>query len=422
MIRALAAPAAAILAMTPAAVAADDSESCDAWAATPAAWDEVERALRANYAYLDRVDDPDALLARAGEAARLAGTIGELARLTETLGYAFRDGHFHIRPVSAPERAWIPSSSDFWVARSDGRWIVSDVRQRSDAAGSGIRPGWEVRKMGDESIEAAARAALAPVVDEPSPAQLEYAANVVLTGFLGQARSFTFESPDGRRTLDLQPAQQSLGERPDTGLTVFEHDGIARIRFNNSLGDNAMIEAFDRAISNAQDARGLIIDLRDTPGGGNTTVARAILGHFVDKPAIYQVHRNAYEEAVFGVRRQYAEYVFPRGDRFTGPVAVLAGRWTGSVGEALAMAFDRTVGAETIGSPLADLLGTLNNSETENGCLRFAFAWDRLMAADLSAREDWEPATRIEAADTAADGSDAALAAALTWMDGERSE
>ncbi|AWW75711.1 hypothetical protein CD351_14860 [Erythrobacter sp. KY5] len=400
----------------PVPATASDAKDCDAWAQTPEAWDEVEVILRENYAYLGRVPDVDALLSKAGASARKAQTVGELARIAETLGYAFRDGHFHVRPVSSPERAWIPSSSDFWTIRSGDRWIVADVKQGSDAAALGVRPGWQLISMDGEAIEARAKAALAPVEADPDAGQVEYAVNVVTTGFLGHERKLTFATPEGERTLTLAPAQQALGERPDGGLEITDHGGVARIRFHDSLGDNAMVEAFDSAMMEVAEARGLIIDLRDTPGGGNTTVARTILGHFVTEASVYQVHRNAYEDAVFGVPRQYAEYVFPRGSHFSGPVVVLAGRWTGSAGEALAMAFDRTVGATTIGSPLADLLGTLNRTSTDNRCLSFAFAWDSLFSRDMTPREDWLPGTVMEASDTGEDGGDAALEVALDWF------
>ena len=43
-------------------------------------------------------------------------------------------------------------------------------------------------------------------------------------------------------------------------------------------------------------ARKLVIDLRDTASGGNTTMARAVLGWFVTRPTFYQVHNLPAEE------------------------------------------------------------------------------------------------------------------------------
>ncbi len=391
---------------------------CDDWARSDAAWPEVEAILRQNYAYLSRVADLDALLVSAGARAAEATTVAELGTIAEALGYAFRDGHFHVRPVAGPERAWIPSSSDFWVERVGDAWRIVDVRRDSAAFSQGLRPGWELIEMDGRPVAALAREALAPVQTDPDAAQLGYAVNVVTTGRLGAARRFTVRRDGVLREVALPPAQQSITARPQALLSVTDHGGIAQIRFHNTLGDNGVITAFDAALDNLAGAKPLVIDLRDTPSGGNATVARAILGHFLAEPKVYQVHRNAYEEAVFGVPRQYAEYVFPRGERWDRPVVVLAGRWTGSVGEALAMAFDRTAGVTTIGTPLADLLGTLNTNETDNGCLSLSFAWDRLSAAEGTAREDWQPLVLLDAGDTAADGTDPALEVALTRLRG----
>ncbi|MFM7376737.1 MAG: S41 family peptidase [Erythrobacter sp.] len=393
-----------------------DQASCDAWAASDAAWPEVASILRQNYAYLGRVADADAVLAAAGASAADVTSVAQLGTIAEALGYAFRDGHFHVRPVAGPERAWVPSSSDFWIGRRGAAWVVSDVRPDSAAYRQGVRPGWELLEMDGRPVADLAREALRPVVSDPDAAQLEYGVNVVTPGRLGQARRFTFRHASRERRIDLPPAQESFAPRPDGPFSVIDHGGIARIRFHNSLGDNGVIAAFDAALASLDGTRALILDLRDTPGGGNTTVARAILGHFVAEPAIYQIHRNAFEDAVFGVPRMYAEYVVPRGPRWDRPVVVLAGRWTGSVGEALAMAFDRTAGVPTIGAPLADLLGTFNTNATDNGCLELKFAWDSLYSADGTPREAWQPREVLTSADSASDGTDPALAAALALL------
>lgn len=408
----------AVLVLAPSNLSAQSSaEACDTWARSAEAWPEVERILRQNYAYLGRVADPDAFLAKAAANAAEVTGAAELGAVTERLGYAFRDGHFHVYPITEPQRAWIPSSSDFWVEGKAGRWLVSDVRRDSAAYLAGLRPGWEVVGMDGRPIAELARAALSPLVSHPNPEQLEYAVNLVTTGRLGAGRSFGFSDGEAARKVDLPPAQQSIAPRPPTLFTRFDHGKIVRIRFNNSLGDNPLIPAFDAAMADLGDAEALILDLRDTPGGGNTTIARAILGHFVGEAVVYQVHQRVFEQAVFGVPRQYAEYVFPRGRRWDRPVVVLAGRWTGSVGEALAMAFDRAANVTTIGTPLADLLGTLEANPTENRCLELKFAWDSLYAPDGTPREDWAPRVALPAGDTASDGSDPALAAALAMLE-----
>lgn len=88
------------------------------------------------------------------------------------------------------------------------------------------------------------------------------------------------------------------------------------VRFNNSLGDDETIAAFDAAMSRIPANHALVLDLRDTPSGGNTTIARAFLGWFVDAPRGYQVHNRPAEERETGIARQWIEQVLPRRGKY----------------------------------------------------------------------------------------------------------
>ncbi len=86
----------------------------------------------------------------------------------------------------------------------------------------------------------------------------------------------------------------------------------------------------------ATDNQPIVLDLTDTPSGGNTTVARAILSWFVNEPQFYQMHSLPEEERRYGIIRQWVEQVHPRDGKYhAGPLEVRVGRWTGSMGEGL---------------------------------------------------------------------------------------
>ena len=71
-------------------------------------------------------------------------------------------------------------------------------------------------------------------------------------------------------------------------------------------------------------------------------VAKGILGRFVGREQPYQKHVLPSEERDTGIWRSWLELVSRRGDFiYDRPVVVLVGRWTGSMGEGLAMGFDR---------------------------------------------------------------------------------
>lgn len=132
-----------------------------------------------------------------------------------------------------------------------------------------------------------------------------------------------------------------------------------------SAGDETRIPRFDAAMQQARESEPVILDLTDTPGGGDTVVARAILGWFVSGTRACQIHRLMLEERRTGVPRQGAEQGLPRPGRRhrgpdRGPVHVRVGRWTGSMGEGLAVGLD-ALGATVAGCPMAGLPGAFHD-------------------------------------------------------------
>ena len=65
------------------------------------------------------------------------------------------------------------------------------------------------------------------------------------------------------------------------------------MRFNNSLGEQDTIAAFDRAMASVGERTPVVIDLTDTPSGGNSSVARAMISWFIDRPTFYQDCTNS---------------------------------------------------------------------------------------------------------------------------------
>jgi carboxyl-terminal processing protease len=121
-------------------------------------------------------------------------------------------------------------------------------------------------------------------------------------------------------------------------------------------------------------------------------IARAIMGWFVDKPTYYQTHSRPVEERATGIARQWVEQVLPRsGRRHTGPVEVLVGRWTGSMGEGLALGLGET-GACVRGEPMAGLLGAIEDlSVGPLSGVTIKLPTERLMSVGGLPRESFVP-------------------------------
>ena len=145
-------------------------------------------------------------------------------------------------------------------------------------------------------------------------------------------------------------------------------------------------------MANVPPAHRLLLDLTDTPGGGNSVVARAILGWFVRQPSPYQVHNLPAEQRETGIPRQWVEQVLPRAGKYRrGPVTVRVGRWTGSMGEGLAIGF-AALGARVEGERMAGLRGAIYDHRLDKSGKVVKLPTERLMAVDGTAREKFIPA------------------------------
>jgi len=160
-----------------------------------------------------------------------------------------------------------------------------------------------------------------------------------------------------------------------------------------------------------------VIDLRNTPSGGNTDVARALLGHFVDVPQPYQMHTIPGVERATTVPRRFVEYVEPRAPRYEGRVAVVGGAWTGSMGEGCVIGLHAN-GARAFASDMGDLLGGLDNARLEHAEVWVELGTEALFHVDGTPREDFVGDVALPSADRDADGADPAWEALEAWLAG----
>ena len=144
-------------------------------------------------------------------------------------------------------------------------------------------------------------------------------------------------------------------------------------------------------MADARPGQRVVLDLTDTASGGNTVVARGVMGWFVDGPTAYQIHNWPADERRTGIPRQWIEQVLPRpGKRHRGPVTVRVGRWTGSMGEGLAVGMD-AIGADVVGDPMAGLLGGIYDHRLANSGTVIKLPTERLYTVDGLPREAYRP-------------------------------
>lgn len=403
--------AAAVLAGSPIPVAqAQDGVRSGDFAAEKA-WNSFEQLVRNWYAYADRPEvDGVQIIAHFRPLALSASNDAEFIAVLKLLARNYADPHFVVGPLNDEDWAIIPTASDIYGEATKDDFIVEQVREGSAAYDAGVRRGARIITIDGMVPAEAIEAVTGRLAADLSPAQRNFALNVALAGKRSKERVVELEGPSGRVLYRLAPtAEQAREVRNGPLVSTERHGDLAVIRINNSLGENALIAEFAAALAKLQDAPSLLIDLRNTPSGGNTTVARGIMGHFVDGDRPYQLHSIPGESRVFGPNRKFLEYVSPFGDRYRGKVYVAGGRWTGSMGEGMMIGFD-AIGATTVGTELADLLGALTNLRIEGSDARVDFATEALFTITGIPREQYRPNIYLEDAERSA-ASDPVIAA-----------
>jgi carboxyl-terminal processing protease len=342
------------------------------------------------YAYLDRLGgrfDLTPTLQREAEAVTDGKSLLKFLERGVTL---LADHHAITGSSFNDSWAIVPSYSDMWVEEADGTYTVTSVRSASPAEGV-VKPGDKLIQVGGVPIAQAVTAFWHDLgLDAPDAVHRAYAARVLLAGRRDRERVFTLQRGAKRLPLTL-PSLYAVRKNDRRPVTV-THDGPAwRVRFNDSIGDDATIPAFDAAMAQIPDAAPVILDLTDTASGGNSSIARAVIGWFIDRPRPYQVHSSPEEERATGVPRLWIEYVIPRaGKHHSGPARVLADRWTGSMGEGIAVGLD-AMGVPVCGTAMAGLMGAVDDNRLEHSGQVVKLPTERLTTVSGIPREIFRP-------------------------------
>ncbi len=352
----------------------------------------IEGLIQHVYAYPERLPGGRfALSPRLREEAAAVHDGRSLLRFAERALLLLADHHAITGSNLADSYALVPSFADLWIEQWDGDYAIEAVRDGSPAAAAGIRAGDRLVAIDGTPIAAAITAFWADLGENPAVREGTFAARVLAAGRRDRPRRLTIQSGAAPpRTLELASLYTVQSARLPP-VTATREGGALRIRLNDSLGDQTTVAAFDAAMAQARPGQTLIIDLTDTPSGGNASVARGILGWFVDRPRFFQMHNLPLEERETGVARQWVEQVLPRpGKRWRGPVRVEVGRWTGSMGEGLAIGFD-AIGVPVYGTRMAGLRGAVYDERLPHSGLVLKLPAERLSHVNGTPREAFVP-------------------------------
>jgi len=314
--------------------------------------------------------------------------------------YEIYDHHAILNTNTDSSFRLVPSGTDIWAEYINGKPVVAEVRKGFGAESSGIIAGMEVVAVNDIPVQMAIEPLLPKSLKLADNEAKSFALRLLLAGTHHQNRKFTLKYRG--KTNDYYPDKNGLlleNIKHASNIESRLMGDIGYIKINDCLYDNELIPLFDSVMRTMQKTTALVLDLRETPSGGNATVAKAILGWFINKEHFYQKHEYYAEENNLGIKHSWVEIVSPRKNKYySKPLVVLCDHWTGSIAEAIIIGFDafQRPDIKIIGTPMARLNGAVYTFEMPNTKIRFSFPAERLYHVNGLSREEYTPQILID--------------------------
>ena len=305
----------------------------------------------------------------------------------------------------------------------DDRPVVFRVLPNSPASEVGVRPGWEIVRIGNEET--------APVLKRVADAfgqklareyYLTAAISNRLKGPIGDSLKVTFlDDRDSSIEKSIRLTERTgrevrLSNLPPYRLRVSIdtlENGIGYFAHTVFLDPTFLMPRYDSAIQAFEHSPGLIIDIRGNPGGiGMLGVGMAgALVNEKDKFLGTMITRNAQLKFVLN----------PRIPSFNGPVALLVDALSASTSEIFAGGLKdigrvRVFGSRTVGAALPAMIDALPNGDAFMHPMAnyISFSGKALEASGVVPDAE-VPLTR----EALLSGMDPALDAAIKWIESQ---
>ncbi|HSJ98161.1 MAG TPA: S41 family peptidase, partial [Myxococcota bacterium] len=251
----------------------------------------------------------------------------------------------------------------------EGALVVTGVATQSDAYFAGVRPGMRVVAIsGEPALRAYDRVLAETRFDSTDRARHQRAVRQLVTGPEGGSVDFTFERHDGTR-FDARLERRKAVFRPTSSYRRLP-SGFGYIRLTQWR-----IGVMPRALAGVEalkDAPGIIVDLRNNPGGSVHAV-NAMLSRFFPSPAHLGDTTTRTGEPVsmfFGAVEiiKLKTEIEGRADAYAGPVAVLVNGPSASGSELFAGTMQASGRAVVVGEPTCGcMLGFLGYARIPGG-------------------------------------------------------
>ncbi|WP_206431335.1 S41 family peptidase [Sphingomonas koreensis] len=311
-------------------------------------FDEMWRTLAERYCFFgEKATDWEKVRSVYRPQAIAAPSRHALAQVLKRALAELYDPHTTVR--NSPDGTARTPPFDLMVARAADGIRVTAVQAESAAAEAGIAIGDVLTAIEGVPAEAAIQAAALRCLKRQDPAADAFVLGTVAAGRRGMPRRFAVRSGDAPAREIALPIKQRADPADVAHRRLENGIGLITIR---SFGALTSVVAVDAALVELRDAPALLIDVRGN-GGGDTAVARPIMGRFITERAPYAYMRR---RAGAGLSRRWTEYVEPRGPfTWTKPVIVLCDHWSASMAEGFPMGMRGLGRATIVGTPMMGL-------------------------------------------------------------------
>jgi len=361
-------------------------------------FDFVWSGLRDNYAYFDNKETDWSKVKQLYQPMLAeVKSRSDFVTLLEKLLDELYDDHTNLNTNLKSSPRLVPTGLDVWAEWKNGRAMVTQLRNGFSAEQAGLKIGMEIVSINGLPVRKAVAQRLGKSLKAVNNDARNWALRSVLAGTHEKPRIVEAKNQNGALAtykLDLS-----------AHTTVNSYKYIPRVEWKmlprkigyikiNDLISTEIVAQFDAALERVKDTRGLILDLRDVPRGGNTDVAEPILGRLID-------HRMGYQQVIPLREPKYVKEVSPRGAWiYKAPIVVLVNRWTGSMGEGMAVGLDGMKRAKVVGTRMAELNGGIFSLELPNTKIRINYAGERLNHINGTPRENFVPPVAVNLTDS----------------------
>jgi C-terminal processing protease CtpA/Prc len=360
-------------------------------------FDYMWAGLRDNYAYFDK-KETDWNKVRELYRPRLADvkSRSDFITLLERVLDELYDNHTSLNTNLKTSPRLVPTGLDLWAEWRKGRAVITQLRHGFSAEQSGLKVGMEIISINGLPVEEAVAHRLPKSLKAIKMDARNWALRAVLAGTHDQPRVITAKNQNGvlaSYKLDL-PTQTTVDNYryvPRVEWKMLPHQ-IAYLKINDLISTE-IVAQFDSALEQVKQSRGLVLDLRDLPRGGNTDVAEPMMGRLINR-------RMGYQQVVPLHEPKYIKEVSPRGAwTYQAPIVVLVNRWTASMGEGMAIGLDGMKRATIVGTRMAGLNGGIFNLELPRMKIGVSYAGERLNHINGTPRENFAPPVLVNLMD-----------------------